>query len=128
VPGHPVGWEALRDEVAVTLAGLADGEFLILGLPVTAVVPRRRWRRPSAAGSAYVQFYRFETTLLGECSGAASFGGPVELTPEQDRALRSLGWHHPDDVPAWGRTPYATTAAGGRRCLPTARPPRPTPA
>jgi len=95
------GWEKLRDDVAATLANLADGEFLILGPPAQAV-GRRRWRRITAPIAPYVQFSRFETTLLGECSGATSFGGPVDLTPDQDAAIRALGWQHPDDVPTWG--------------------------
>jgi hypothetical protein len=92
-------WEAVQERLRVTLVGLADGGVVIVGEPVPPPGPRQGLfrRRPEPPPRRYVQYRRYEEYLACECVGATLFSGDWPMTPEQDRAIRALGWRLPTD-------------------------------
>ena len=100
IPAAGPTWAAVQDRLATELATLADREFVVLGEPAPPAPPRGLLRRRAQpAPSRYVQFLRMGDVVSGECVGARSFGGDWDVTPEQDRRLRELGWLAPGGVP-----------------------------
>lgn len=84
-------WQALVDDVADLLAALPEDHFLVL---LTGPLPPHRWfrRADPAAQPGFVQFRALDAVLMGECAAR---------TPEQQRAVRALGWKPPDPRPYW---------------------------
>jgi hypothetical protein len=72
-------WPQLRDRLAAALSTLQEGEFVILS---------------STEPLGYtVQFIgQGQSCLLATCEGPTLVGGALELTEEQDRRIRDLGW------------------------------------
>lgn len=99
-------WEGLRDRLRSELAGMADGEFVIVALL------RPRWPAPKRAGllarlfrsggapdgQAYVQFLRIQHVLHAECVGAKEISGSIALTPAQREQILALGWAEPSQL------------------------------
>lgn len=92
-------WTAAEERLRVTLAALPDSGVLIVGEPVAPPGPRQGLfrRRPEPPPRRYVQYRRCEEYLACECVGATLFSGDWPMTPEQDRAIRALGWRLPTD-------------------------------
>lgn len=93
-------WDETRDRLTSELGTLEDGEFVVLGEPVTYGEPGGLFRRkPKPIPGRYVQFLRMKDLISGECVGATAFGGDLEMTPEQQDRIRELGWHAPGEMP-----------------------------
>jgi hypothetical protein len=92
-------WETVEKRLSATLADLPDGGVLIVGEPAAPPPPRQGLlhRRPKPLPVGYVQYLRTKGWLACECVGAASFGGDLPLTSEQEEAVRALGWRLPTD-------------------------------
>ncbi len=108
-------WDPLRYRLASVLATLQDGEFVILSHAVAPedqryTEPKRVlfWTvKPKLLPTGFmVQFIgQGQGCLLGTCEGPVQVGGHLELTDEQDRRIRSLGWRGPGDPGHY--VPYA---------------------
>jgi hypothetical protein len=91
---------AVEERLGGTLVDLADGSILIVGEPAAPPGPRQGLfrQRPKPPPVRYVQYLRTDEYLACECVGASSFGGDIELTSEQDEAIRTVGWRLPTDT------------------------------
>src|SRR4051812_28032709 len=92
-------WDEAGDALLRALELLADGDFLILGEPISYPAPRRGLfgRRAKPVATRYVQVLRIEDLYTAECVGAASLGGTWEMSRTTIDRLRSLGWRTPDE-------------------------------
>lgn len=103
-------WQQWRERIAGELAALADREFLVVGEPAAEPEPRRGLfrRRSDPAPTRFVQFLRIGDEVTAECVGATSFGGYVDIAPDDDERLRALGWQAPGGSrePDWGAPNY----------------------
>ncbi len=92
-------WHEVTRELAESLEQLRDGDFLILGEPVSQVLVRRSLfaRRAKPAPTRYVQVLRVDEVLSAECVGAAALGGAWAMTAETIETLRALGWRTPEE-------------------------------
>ena len=96
-------WDGLRLELERALAALPDGGFVVLGEPSPARVRAAGLRgllgaHVTPAPTRFVQALRSGDQLGVECVGAASFGGPLPISPAVDARLRALGWFAPGDA------------------------------
>ena len=97
------------------LATLQDGEFVILSHVVAPEDQRHTeakrvlfWTvkaRPLPTGYMVQFIGQGQGCLLGTCEGPVQVGGHLELTDEQDRRIRDLGWCGPGDPGHYA--PYA---------------------
>jgi hypothetical protein len=103
-------WDAWRTRLAHELSTLEDREFVILGEPRPAQGPPRGLlrRRPDPPPHRFVQFLRIEDQVTAECVGATSFGGYLDIDPDDHERLRALGWNAPGDTSEveWGAPNY----------------------
>lgn len=100
-------WDRWRERLASELATLTETEFLIFDHEVPPEQqrwsqPRRRLfgtKPPVRLPSRFVAQFagQGQGVVLGILGGAALAGGHVELTEEQDRRIRDLGWRRPGD-------------------------------
>jgi len=96
-------WTRWAATLVEAVLGLADGEAVTLTAVDAAARPVLL--RPARLGgfvparhslvAPWVRLARVEDHLRGHCVGAESFGGPFPLSPQEDAALLTLGWHHP---------------------------------
>ena len=110
---HP--WDLWRDRLATELATLGEVEFLVFDHPVPPEQqqwsePRRGFlgrKRAEPLPSGFVAQFagQGQGVVLGNLAGAALVGGHLDLTEEQDRQIRELGWKAPGDPGHYA--PYA---------------------
>lgn len=108
-------WDGWRDRLATELATLSETEFLVFDHDVPPEQqrwsePRRglfRTKPPKQLPSGFVAQFagQGQGVVLGILGGATLVGGHVELTDEQDRRIRDLGWKAPGDAGHY--EPYA---------------------
>ncbi|RZS86939.1 hypothetical protein EV189_2357 [Motilibacter rhizosphaerae] len=93
-------WEALRAHLLDEVARLEELENVVLTEPVTYGPPTGLLRKkPRPLPGRFVQFLRVDPWMSAEVVGATVFGGDWETTPEQDAAIRALGWYAPGEQP-----------------------------
>lgn len=100
-------WDRWSERLASELATLSETEFLIFDHEVPPEQqrwsePRRglfRTKPPVRLPSGFVAQFagQGQGVVLGVLGGATLVGGHVELTEEQDRRIRDLGWQGPGD-------------------------------
>ena len=92
-------WDDVVDALLRALGRLSDGDFLILGEPITEPVPRRRLfgRRTGPVATRYVQVLRIQDLYTAECVGARSLGGTWQMGSSTIEELLSLGWRTPEE-------------------------------
>ncbi len=103
-------WDRWRARLAPELATLSATEFLEFLIFDHEVPPElQRWseprrglfrtkppvRLPSGFHAQYAG--QGQGVVLGELAGAELVGGHVQVTEEQDRQIRDLGWKGPGD-------------------------------
>ncbi|ABL83659.1 TY-Chap domain-containing protein [Nocardioides sp. JS614] len=100
-------WADVTARLDQELAGLGDGEFLVVGEPAAEPGPPRGLlrRRAPAPPRRYVQVRVAGAWGYAECVGATRFGGEWPATPAQHDALRALGWLAPGDADPTGTAP-----------------------
>jgi type III secretion system-like peptide-binding chaperone len=96
-------WAAWSASLADAVQGLADRASLTVTAPSGSARPVRL-RRARLGGfvparhqlvAPWVRLVRVEDFLRGHCVGAELIGAHFPLSPDEDAALRTLGWHHP---------------------------------
>ncbi len=96
-------WAQWTTHLIDVLLALADGESVTVTAPTAGARPARL-RRARLRGfipakhesvTPWVRLQRAEHHLRGFCIGSQVVGGTFPLAPEEDAALRALGWHHP---------------------------------
>jgi len=100
-------WAGVTHDLTSALAGLGDGEFLILGEPFPVPELRRGLfgRRPRSAATRYVQALRIDDVFSAECVGATSLGGTWAMDETTVEQLRGMGWLTPEETrTAYGRS------------------------
>ncbi len=98
-----VAWAAWSAHLADALQGLAERASLTVTAPAGSARPVRL-RKARLGGfipakhatvTPWVRLVRVEDFLRGHCVGAELIGAHFPLSPDEDAALRALGWHHP---------------------------------
>ena len=103
--GEPdaVAWQRWSASLADRVTALGDRQSLTVTGPQGSARPVRL-RKARLGGfipakhevvAPEVRLVRVEEFLRGYCSGAELIGGHFPLSPDEDAALLSLGWHHP---------------------------------
>ena len=109
-------WDEAGDALLRALGLLADGEFLILGEPISYPAPRRglfgRRARPEA--TRYVQVLRIEDLYTAECVGATSLGGTWEMSRGTIERLRRSAGARPTRASASSTTSPPTSTCTSR--------------
>jgi hypothetical protein len=107
VPGEQTSdaaaWAAWSASLADAVQALAERASLTVTGPEGSARPVRL-RKARLGGfipakheivSPWVRLARSEDFLRGSCVGAELIGAHFPLSPDEDAALRALGWHHP---------------------------------
>lgn len=98
-----VAWAAWAAHLADEVVRLADRASLTVTGPEGSARPVRL-RKARLGGfipakhevvTPWVRLVRAEDFLRGHCVGAELMGAHFPMSPEEDAALRALGWHHP---------------------------------
>ncbi|MEO6790607.1 MAG: hypothetical protein ABI249_05670 [Ornithinibacter sp.] len=96
-------WAPFVAELTALVLALADGSRVTVRASSQAARPVRL-RKARLGGfipakhesvAPWVSLVRTEDHLRGVCVGPEALGGSFPLSPEEDAALRALGWHHP---------------------------------
>jgi len=96
-------WAAWTTHLADEVTRLADRAALTVAGPEGSARPVLR-RKARLGGyipaklevvTPWVRLARIEDFLHGSCVGAELIGAHFPLSPDEDAALRALGWHHP---------------------------------
>ena len=98
-----VAWATWTTRLADEVTLLADGAALTVTGPDGSARPVRL-RKARLGGfiparhevvTPWVRLTRAEDLLRGACVGPELIGARFPMSPEEDAALRALGWHHP---------------------------------
>lgn len=96
-------WAAWTAHLADAVSHLADRATVTVTGPEGSARPVRR-RKARLGGflpakyevvTPWVRLARTEDFLRGTCVGAELIGAHFPMSPDEDAALRALGWHHP---------------------------------
>ena len=96
-------WAAWSASLAEAVQALAERASLTVTGPEGSARPVRL-RKARLGGfiparhevvTPWVRLVRVEDLLRGHCIGAELIGAHFPLSPDEDAALRALGWHHP---------------------------------
>ncbi|CRK60534.1 hypothetical protein [Alloactinosynnema sp. L-07] len=84
-------WSATEWSLVPWLSKLEDNQFITVSAPAVAATRSGFFRR-NRVSAPFVQALRMDDFLYTECVGSTSFGGRYAWAPDDEAALKRLGW------------------------------------